>query len=74
VLGLIFNAGIFMLALPFKLLAFFLSIILVVFVMIPIGIVGAAATVLLLPLAIIPPLVPYILLGVGLYYLLKRRN
>ena len=72
ILALLFHVGIFMLTLPFKLLAVLLSVLFVVFVLIPIGLVGGLVGLILLPLTILIPILPLALILVGLYFLLKK--
>lgn len=71
--GVIFHAGIFMIALPFKLLALALSGIVVVLVLIPLGVVAGLIGLIALPLAILGPFLPFILIALGLWALLRRR-
>ena len=72
ILALMFHVGIFMLTLPFKLLAVLVSVLLVVFVLIPIGVVGGLVGLILLPLTILIPILPLALILMGLYFLLKK--
>ena len=71
-LALMLHVGIWMLALPFKILAVLLSAFVVVFVFIPVGLVGALAGLILLPFALIVPLLPFILIAAGVIWLLRR--
>ncbi len=73
ILGFAFNAGIFMLALPIKLLALGLAGLIMVLVLIPMGIVAGVAGLIVLPAVIIGPFLPILLLGGGLYLLLRNR-
>jgi len=71
--GVIFHAGIVMIALPFKLLALALSGFVVVLVLIPLGVVAGLIGLIALPLAILGPFLPFILIALGLWALLRRR-
>jgi len=73
ILGAIFHAGIFVLALPLKLLAVALSAIVFAVVLIPLGVVAGLASLIVLPVVLVGPLLPIILLGGGLYLLLRNR-
>ena len=68
-----FHAGIWLLALPFKLLALLLSSIIVVFVLVPLGVVGALLSLLAVPLAFFIYLLPFLLIILGLW-LLQRQH
>lgn len=72
-LGLVFHAGIFMLTLPIKLLALGLAGLLMVFIFIPLGIVAGVASLIVLPAVIVGPFLPLLLLGGGLFLLLRNR-
>ena len=73
VLGLIFHAGIFMLTLPLKLLALALAGLIMFLVLIPMGVVAGVAGLIVLPVVLIGPLLPLLLLGGGLFLLLRNR-
>lgn len=73
VLGLIFHAGIFVLAIPIKLLAVALSALIFAVVFVPLGVVTGLAGLIVLPVVLIGPILPLLLLGGGLYLLLKNR-
>jgi hypothetical protein len=68
----IFNAGIFLITLPFVIIATLLSVIVVMFVMIPLGIVAALAGLVLAPFAILGPIFPIALILLGTILLLRR--
>ena len=72
ILAFVFHVGIFMLALPFKILAISLSAIIVALVLIPLGVIGGLAGLIILPLVIFIPLLPVLLIGVGLWLLLRH--
>jgi len=73
ILGVIFHAGIFVLALPIKLLAMGLAGLVFGLVLLPLGIVAGLASLIVLPVVLIGPILPILLLGGGLYLLLKNR-
>ena len=73
-LGFIFNAAAFMIVFPLKLLALGLASLLVIFVLIPLGLVAGLAGIILAPLAVLVPLLPFLLIGVGLYLLMKNQR
>ncbi len=63
------HLGIFMITLPFKIFAVLISILLVVLIMVPLGIVGGIAAIIAVPFAIIMPLLPILLILWGVYLL-----
>lgn len=67
-----FHVAIFALALPFKLLAIGIASLLVVFVAIPLGLVAALTGLIVAPFAIILPLAPFLLIGLGVYLLVRN--
>ena len=73
ILGVIFHAGIFVLVLPLKLLAIALSAIVFAVVLVPLGLVAGLAGLVVLPVVLIGPLLPFVLLGGGLYLLFRNR-
>ena len=73
ILGLIFHAGIFVLALPFKILAVLLSALVFGLVLVPLGIVAGLASLIALPVVIAAPFLPILVLGGGLYLLFRNR-
>ena len=66
------NTGIFLLALPFKIILALLSLFAVFVVLLPLGIVGAVAGLLVAPLLIIVLLLPVILIIYGIFLLINR--
>lgn len=68
-----FHVGIWLLALPFKLLAVVLSSLFVIFVFIPLGVVGALLSLIALPVALLVFLLPFLLIAAGLWLLLRQR-
>ena len=71
-LKLFIHIGIFIITLPIKILAAILSVFVVVFVLIPLELVSGIAALLLAPLALLLPLIPLFLLGLGVYLLIKN--
>ena len=67
-----FHTAAALLILPFKLLAVGLASLLVIFVFVPLGFVAAIAGAVLAPLAILVPLLPFLLIGLGIYLLAKN--
>jgi hypothetical protein len=71
ILKVFVHLGIFMITLPFKILSTLLSIIIVGFIMIPLGIVGGLAALIAIPIAILIPLIPIVLILWGVFLLGK---
>jgi hypothetical protein len=67
--GGIFHAGFWLLALPFKLLALAISLVIGLVVFVPVVIIGSL---LIIPVALLAGLFPFILLIGGLWLLLRR--
>ena len=65
------NLGIFLITLPIKILAVLFSTLLVVFVLVPLGIVGGIAALIVAPFAILIPILPVALILFGLYLLFR---
>lgn len=65
------HLGIFVITLPFKILIFFISALLVIFLLIPLGVIAGLAAVLIAPFALMIPVLPLILIIVGLVLLFK---
>jgi hypothetical protein len=68
VLAFFLHAGIFVLTIPLKILGLLLTLLFTVFILIPAGL----ATVFLIPLAIITPLIPLLLIIAAVVLLLRR--
>lgn len=68
----IFQAGFWLIALPFKLLALFIALIIGIVVILPLTIVAGVIGLFALPLMILGGLLPFILVGAGLWLLLRR--
>lgn len=68
----IFNLALFAVALPFKILAFGFATLLVVFVLIPVGLVAAVAGLLVAPIALLFALAPFLLIALGVYFVVKN--
>lgn len=71
IFALLFQTGIFLVMLPFKILAIVLSGLFVFLILIPLGIVGAIVGLLLAPLALIVFFLPVVLIIWGIYLLVK---
>ena len=69
--SLLFQTGIFLILLPFKILAVLLSGLLVGLVLVPLGIVGALAGLVIAPLALLVVFLPVILIIWGIYLLTR---
>jgi len=72
ILGVVFHAGVWVLALPFKILGVLIGALVLFAVLIPLGVVGVLASVIMIPLALIVALLPFILVGAGLWLLLRN--
>ncbi|TFG95102.1 MAG: hypothetical protein E4H13_13860 [Calditrichales bacterium] len=72
ILALLFQTSIFILALPFKILGVVLSAIFVLVLLVPLGIIGAIAGLLVAPLVLLFALAPIVLILLGLYLLIKN--
>ena len=71
--GALFHSGIWLLALPFKLLAIVIASLLVVFVLVPLGVVGALLSLLAVPIVLVALLLPFLLIGLGLWLLSRQQ-
>jgi len=72
ILGLFFHVGIWMIALPFKILGLVIASVVLVAVLIPLGILGALASIIVAPLALLIPLLPFLLVGAGIWLILRH--
>ncbi len=68
----IFSAGIYLLTIPIKIVLAILSVLLSVFILIPLGIVTGLFAIVLTPFALIIPLLPIILVIAGVVLLVRR--
>ena len=73
-LGVIFHAGVWVIALPFKIIGAVLGLLVMVVILVPLGIFGALASIIMIPIAIIIPLAPFILVGLGIWLLVKKNG
>lgn len=73
-LGLIFHAGVWVVALPFKIIGAILGSLVMVAILIPLGILGAITSIIMIPIAIIIPLAPFILVGLGIWLLIRKNG
>lgn len=72
--GFFFDLAAFVILLPIKLLALAIATLLVVFVLIPIGLVAGIASIVVAPLALLLPVLPFLLIGLGIYLLVRHRQ
>jgi hypothetical protein len=71
VLGAIFKAGIFLISIPLQIIAaVFVAVVL--FFALPAALFSGLFAVILIPLGILAPLLPFILVGLGIYLLARR--
>ncbi|RMD94976.1 MAG: hypothetical protein D6814_13905 [Calditrichaeota bacterium] len=74
IFAIFFNLAAFALIWPIKLFALALAGFLVIFLLIPLGFVAGIAGLVLAPLAILIPLLPFLLIGAGIFLVLKHRT
>jgi hypothetical protein len=74
IIGAIFHLTFAALALPFQILAAVGAVLLSVILIIPFAILAGVLGILLAPLLLIVPLLPFILIGFGLFLLLRRNQ
>ena len=74
IVGALFHLTFAALALPFQLLAAVGAVLLSAILIIPFAILAGVLGILLAPLLLIVPLLPFILIGFGLLFLLKRNQ
>jgi len=72
IFSVLLNTGIFLLTLPIKILAVFLSTFIVLVVLLPLGIIGAIAGLLVAPFLLLTILVPVILIIYGIFLLINK--
>lgn len=73
-LGIIFHAGVWAIALPFKIIGAVIGSLIMLFIFIPFGILGVLASVIMIPIALIIPLAPFILVGLGIWLLVRKNG
>ena len=73
-LGFLFHAGIWAITLPFKIIGAIIGAIITVAILIPLGIFGAIASIIVIPFALIIPLAPFLLVGLGIWLLVRRNG
>lgn len=66
-LGAIFRAGIFLISIPLQIIAAVIVAV-VLFAVFPVGLIA----IILVPLGLLAPLLPFILVGLGIYLLARR--
>ncbi len=72
--GAFFHAGIWLLALPFKILAVALSIVVTLVVLVPLGFAGALLSLIAIPAALFVLLLPLLLIVGGLWLLFRQSD
>ena len=72
IFSVLLNTGIFLLTLPIKILAVFLSFFIVLVFLLPLGIIGAVAGLLVAPFLLLTILVPVVLIAYGIFLLIKK--
>ncbi len=70
--AVVFHVGIFVLTLPFKLLGLLLALLLTPLILLPLGLLGGIVSLIALPLVVLAPIVPLLLIGLGLWIILKN--
>ena len=70
--SILLHTGVFLLTLPIKILSVLLSLFVVLIVLVPVGIVGALAGLLAVPLIVVVLLLPFFLILYGIYLLINR--
>ncbi len=71
-LGLVFRASIFLIALPLQIIGGLLITILL-FVILPVVLITGVSAIILAPLGILAPFFPFFLIGLGIYLLTRNR-
>ena len=71
---IIFHAGVWVIALPFKIIVAVIGSLIMLAIFIPLGVLGILASVIMIPIAIIIPLTPFILVGLGIWLLVKKNG
>lgn len=71
-IGTLLHLSIWVITLPFKILGAFLGIIIFIAVLIPAGIVGAMTSIIVLPLALLIPLLPFLIIAFGLWLIFRN--
>jgi len=74
IVGAIFHLTFAALALPFQILAALGAVVLSIILIIPFAVLAGVLGILLAPLLLIVPLLPFILIGFGLLLLLRRNQ
>lgn len=73
-LGLLFHAGVWVIALPFKILFAVIGAIITLAILVPLGVFGALASIIVIPLALLIPLAPFLLIGFGVWLLVRKNG
>jgi len=73
-LGILFHAGVWVIALPFKIIGAVIGVIITLIVLVPLGVFGALASIIIIPFALIIPLAPFLLVGLGIWLLVRKNG
>ncbi|MEJ2544037.1 MAG: hypothetical protein P8Y99_08210 [Calditrichaceae bacterium] len=73
-LGILFHAGVWVIALPFKILFAVIGAIISVAIFVPLGVFGVLASIIVIPLALIIPLAPFLIIGLGIWLLVRKNS
>ena len=74
VLKLLFEIGIFLITLPFKIVGAVLLFLLLLLVFIPLGLAGGLAAIFVVPIAVLTPLLPVALIIIGLILWVRKSH
>ncbi len=73
ILGLLFHASVFMLALPFKIIGMMIAGLVFFLIVLPLGLLAGFVGVVAVPLALLLPILPFLLIALGTWLLLRKR-
>jgi len=73
-IGIIFHASVWAIALPFKIIGAVIGSLIMIAILIPLGIFGVLASIVIIPFAIIIPLAPFLLVGLGIWLLVRKNG
>lgn|GEM_PF-1358449 len=71
ILGLVFQTGVFLFSIPLQILMA-IAIAVLLFTVVPVGLVGGLLAFILIPFGIVALLLPIFLIGLGLYFITRR--
>ncbi len=75
IFAMFLHVGIFMITLPLKILGIVIALVLTPIILVPLGLLAGLAGIfglILAPLTMLVPFLPLALIGVGIWFLLKR--